>query len=149
MRKFIIIAAVIMFGAGAASAQDIVKSKKVPQAVQVQYQLDASKAAAKKCVWYKAGDNFIAEYEGVNRKYTEAGSPIWTSQKVAKDDVDSEVLNAFSKKYGLDYPYQWAENVTLATGEKFIFIVGKKGKYNYYFKYNDKKTMVEKIATVK
>ncbi len=144
-----IIAAVLMMGATAASAQTIVKGKKVPEAVKVQYQLDASKAAAKKCVWYKAGDNFIAEFEGQNRRYTQAGSPVWTSTKIAKDDVDSEILNAFSKKYGLDYPFQWAENVTLASGEKYTFIVGKKGKYNYYFKYNDKKTMVEKIATVK
>ncbi len=132
-----------------AGAQEVVKLKKVPQAVQVQYTLDASKAACKKAAWYKAGDTYTAEYENKMSRYTDAGTLVWTSTKIAKDDVDREILEAFSKKYGVDYPFQWAENVTMGNGEKYTFIVGKKKKYNYYFKYNEKKMMVEKTATNK
>lgn len=149
MRRLLIIAAALMLSSQMASAQEIVKQKKVPQAVQVQYINDVSKSACKKAVWYQAGDYFTAEYEGVMKRYSQAGVPVWTSQKIAKDDVDTDILEAFSKKYGVDYPYQWAEKVTLASGEKFTFIVGKKKKYNYYFKYNEKKAMVEKTATNK
>ncbi|MCQ2249585.1 MAG: hypothetical protein MJZ66_00600 [Bacteroidales bacterium] len=149
MRRLLIIAAALMLGTQLASAQEIVKQKKVPQAVQVQYINDVSKTACKKAVWYQTGDFYTAEYEGIMKRYTQAGTPLWTSQKIAKDDVDTEILEAFSKKYGVEYPYQWAEKVTMASGEKFTYIVGKKKKYNYYFKYNEKKVMVEKVATNK
>lgn len=149
MRRILVLAAALMLGCQLANAQEVIKSKKVPNAVQVQYINDCSKSAAKKAVWYQAGDTYTAEYEGVMKRYTEAGTPIWTSSKIAKDNVDKDILEAFSKKYGVDYPFQWAESVTMATGEKYTFIIGKKKKYNYYFKYNEKKVMVEKTATNK
>lgn len=149
MRRFLVLAAALMIGCQFASAQEVVKSKKVPQAVQVQYINDISKTACKKAAWYKAGETYTAEYDGVMKRYTDAGTLIWTSSKIAKDDVDRDVLEAFSKKYGVEYPYQWAEAVTMANGDKYTFIIGKKKKYNYYFKYNEKKLMVEKTATNK
>jgi len=149
MRRLLIIAAALMLGAQLASAQEVIKLKKVPHAVQAQYTNDVNKTACKKAAWYQAGDFYTAEYEGIMKRYTQAGTPLWTSQKIAKDDVDTEILETFSKKYGVEYPFQWAEKVTMASGEKYTFIVGKKKKYNYYFKYNEKKVMVEKVATNK
>ncbi|MBQ2098249.1 MAG: hypothetical protein II480_08725, partial [Bacteroidales bacterium] len=77
------------------------------------------------------------------------GNTVWTSKKIERQDVDSEIMGAYVGKYGTDYPFQWAEEVTLANGEKRTFIIGRKGNFNYYFKYNDKKLMVEKTATCK
>jgi hypothetical protein len=128
-----------------ASAQDTIKSSSVPKAVASQI----SKSAAKKAVWTKTPTSYTAEYDGNFIRYDNDGNTVWTSKKIERQDVDSEIMCAYVGKYGTDYPFQWAEEVTLANGEKRTFIIGKKGNFNYYFKYNDKKLMVEKTATCK
>ena len=147
--KIFVLSLVLALSASVASAQETIKSSKVPKEVLAQYVAQASKPAAKKAVWTQTPSSFTAEYDGTLTRLDYNGNLVWTSKKIAESDVDSEVMNAYKNKYGADYAFQWAESATLANGEKRTFIIGRKGDYDYFFKYNDKKLMVEKIATCK
>ena len=139
----------MMLMATVATAQETVKSNSVPKEVINKYTTQTSKSAAKKANWFKTPTSYTAEYEGTSVRLDNSGEIVWTSKKIDQSSVDSEILNAFMSKYSTDDLYQWAESVTLANGEQRTFIIGKKGDFNYYFKYNDKKLMVEKTATCK
>ena len=132
-----------------ASAQETIKSGDVPKAIVAQYTAQTSKTAAKKAVWTKTPTSFSAEFEGAITRYDINANVVWTSKKIDESAVDAAIMQAYKDKYGSDYTFQWAEDVTLANQEHRTFIIGKKGAFDYYFKYNDKKLMVEKTATCK
>ncbi len=143
--RIVALGVALLLMAASASAQDTIKSSSVPKAVVSQI----SKSAAKKALWTKTPTSYTAEYDGTFIRYDLDGNTVWTSKKIERQDVDHEIMGAYVGKYGTDYPFQWAEEVTLTNGEKRTFIIGRKGNFNYYFKYNDKKLMVEKTATCK
>ena len=143
--KILALSLVLAMMATVASAQETIKSSNVPKAVIAQ----VTKSAAKKAVWTKTPTSYTAEYDGTFIRLDNDGNMVWTSKKIERQDVDPDIMGSYIGKYGADYPFQWAEDVTLANGDKRTFIVGRKGNFNYYFKYNDKKLMVEKTATCK
>ncbi len=147
--KILALSFAMMMAATAASAQETVRSGDVPKDVFAKYKEQTSKSAAKKATWFKTPTSFTAEYEGTSVRLDNSGDIVWTSKRIDQSDVDSEIVKSFMSKYGDDYHYEWAEAVTLANGDARTFIIGKKGNFNYYFKYNDKKLMVEKTATCK
>ncbi|MBO4770961.1 MAG: hypothetical protein J5595_00330 [Bacteroidales bacterium] len=147
--KLLVFCLALMFAATVASAQDTIKSSSVPKKIMNQYLTKASKTVAKKAVWTMTPSAYSAEYNGSITRIDYNGDVVWKSKKIKDSAIDSEVMTAYNNKYAADYAFQWAEAVTLANGEKRTFIIGRKGDYNYYFKYNDKKLMVEKIATCK
>lgn len=139
----------LFMSAAVASAQDTLKVGSVPKNVVSKYTSHVSKEAAKKAIWTKTPTSFTAEYADTFVRYDNDGNVVWSSEKIESSAVDSKVMKAFNAKYAADYIFQWAENVTLANGERRTFIIARKGNFNYYFKYNDKKLMVEKTATCK
>ena len=147
--KILVLCLAMTLVATVATAQETVKSNSVPKEVIGKYTEQTSKSAAKKATWFKTPTSYTAEYEGTSVRLDNSGNIVWTSQKIDQSAVDTEILNAFMSKYSADYLYQWAESVTLANGERRTFIIGRKGDFNYYFKYNEKKLMVEKTATCK
>ena len=147
--KILALGLALSMSAAVASAQDTVKVGSVPKNVVSKYSGHVSKEAAKKAIWTKTPTSFTAEYADSFMRYDNDGNVVWSSNKIESSAVDSKIMRAFNSKYAADYVFQWAEDVTLANGDKRTFIVGRKGNFNYYFKYNDKKLMVEKTATCK
>ena len=147
--KLLALSLALSMSAAVASAQDTVKVGSVPKNVVSKYSEHVSKEAAKKAVWTQTPTSFTAEYVDSFVRYDNDGNVVWSSNKIANSAIDSKIKQAFNSKYASEYAFQWAEDVTLANGEKRTFIVARKGNYNYYFKYNDKKQMVEKTATCK
>jgi len=148
-QKILAFCLVLMLAANVASAQETVKSGDVPKSVLSNYVAQTSKTAAKKATWSKTPTSFTAEYEGTSVRLDNSGNIVWTSRRIDQSEVNKDILAAFMSKYGNDYHYEWAESVTLSDGAVRTFIIAKKGDFNYYFKYNDKKLMVEKTATCK
>ncbi len=147
--KILALCLALVFVAATAMAQDAVKGGDVPKDIFNKYAEQTSKSAAKKASWVKTPTSYTAEYEGTSVRLDNSGNIVWTSQKIEQSAVDAEIMKAYKSKYGAEYIYQWAESVTLVNGETRTFIIGRKGDFNYYFKYNDKKLMVEKTATCK
>jgi hypothetical protein len=133
----------------AATAQTTIKSGGVPKEVFTQYAAQTSKTAAKKAAWTMTPTSYTAEYDGTFTRLDYSGNVVWTSKRIDDSDIDSEIWQSYQNKYASDYTFRYAEDVTLANGEKRTFLIGTKGAYDYYFKYNDKKLMVEKTATCK
>ena len=147
--KFFVLGLALLLTAASASAQDTVSCGSVPKKIMTQYLTKASKTVAKKSIWTMTPTAYTAEYNGSFTRLDYDGNVVWKSKKLKETAVDSEVMAAYKNKYAADYAFQWAEAVTLANGEKRTFIIGRKGNFNYYFKYNNKKLMVEKTATCK
>lgn len=147
--KILTLCLALAFCATVASAQDTIKKGDVPKTVMEAYTQLTDKTIAKQSIWTKTPTSYSAEYEGKIIHFDQTGSKIWAAQKIDQSIVDPDIMKAYNTKYGADYAFQHAEDVTLANGEHRVFIVGRKGKYDYYFKYNDKKLMVEKTAACK
>ncbi|MCR5454247.1 MAG: hypothetical protein K6F33_04595 [Bacteroidales bacterium] len=147
--KILIMSLAIALAATSASAQDTIKKGDVPKSVVEAYTQLTDKAIAKQSIWTKTPTTYTAEYDGKILQFDPAGNKIWAAQKIDKSAIDPDIMQAYDSKYGTDYAFQYAADVTLANGDLRTFIVGRKGKYCYYFKYNDKKLMVEKTATCK
>ncbi len=148
-KKIFTLGVAIALTATAATAQTPVKSSEVPKEVLSQYAAATSKAASKKADWVSTPTSYTADYDGQMTRLDLSGTVVWTSKKIDRSQIDPDIAAAYNSKYAAEYAFQGAEDATLANGDHRTFIIGRKAGVNYYFKYNDKKLMVEKTATCK